>query len=133
MDDRKYTTDFNFGDFKRLDYPDRMPFQEVLSDLLYKGTLNMWDIIVPYTEAIEKERHLNSMRFEEACVNLTQMLGKNFKGKSKEEAIKRAIHTFNLTRTLVPHVHDEDYNYTSSDEAEWDEFCKMIYGTDLKK
>jgi len=126
-------TDFKFKHFKALDYPDSMPMNQVLSDLLYKGTLNLWDIIVPYTEAIEKERHLNNMRFEEACVNLTQMLSKNFKEKSKEEAIKRAIHTFNLTKTLVPHVHDTEYGYTSYDEKEWDEFCEMIYGTNLKK
>jgi hypothetical protein len=73
------------------------------------------------------------MRFEEACINLTQMLGNNFKGKEKQKAIKRAIHTFNLNTSLVPHVHDEKYGYTSDDEKEWDEFCEMIYGTDLKK
>lgn len=125
-------TDFKFKHFKALDYPDSMPMNQVLSDLLYKGTLNLWDIIVPYTEAIEKERHLNNMRFEEACVNLTQMLSKNFKGKDKEEAIKRAIHTFNLTKTLVPHIHDDNYGYTEVDEEKWDEFCKLHYGTDLK-
>lgn len=126
-------TDFKFKHFKVLDYPDSMPMNQVLSDLLYKGTLNLWDIIVPYTEAIEKDRHLKNMRFEEACVNLTQMLSKNFKGKDKEEAIKRAIHTLNLTKTLVPHIHDAEYGYNEDDEKEWDEFCKMIYGTDLKK
>lgn len=125
-------SDFRFKDFKLLDYPDMMPMSSVLSDLLYKGILSMWDIIVPYTEAIEKERHLNSMRFEEACLNLTQMLGKNFKGEAKKEAIKRAIHTFNLNKTFVPHIHDEEYNYTEEDEKSWDDFCKLIYGTDLK-
>ena len=125
--------DIKFIDFKKLDYPDFMPMAHVLSDLLYKGTLNMWDIIVPYTEAIEKERHLNSMKFEEACVNLTQMLSKNFRGKYKEQVIKRAIHTFNLTKTLVPHVHDEEHGYTEEDEKEWDGFCKLMYGTDLKE
>lgn len=126
-------TDFKFKHFKALDYPDSMPMNRVLSDLLYKGTLNLWDIIVPYTEAMEKERHLNNMRFEEACVNLTQMLSKNFKGKYKKEVIKRAIHTFNLTKTLVPHVHDDTYGYTDADEKQWDELCKTIYGTNLKK
>ena len=125
--------DFRFKDFKTLDYPDMMPMSQVLSNLLYEGVLSIWDIIAPYTDAIEKERHLNSMRFEEACVNLTQMLGNNFKGKKKEEVIKRTIHTYNLTKTLVPHIHDADYNYTEEDEKDWDEFCKMIYGTNLKK
>ena len=125
--------ELRFIDFKYLDYTDVMPMKQVLSDLLYKGILNLWDIIVPYTEAIEKERHLNKMKFEEACVNITQMLGKNFKGKHRQEAIKRAIHTFNLTKTLVPHIHDEQYGYTEEDEKQWDELCKMHYGTDLKK
>lgn len=124
--------EFRFIDFKKLDYPDSMPMNLVLADMMYKGTLNLWNIIVPYTEAIEKERHLNKMKFEEACVNLTQMLGKNFKGKDKEQAIKRAIHTFNLNKTLVPHIHDDDYGYTEDDEKEWDDFCKLIYGTNLK-
>lgn len=122
-----------FIDFKKLDYPDDMPMNLVLADLMYKGIIDTNFIMSCYTDAIERERHLNAMRFEEACVNLTQMLGKNFKGKSKEEAIKRAIHTFNLTKTLVPHIHDYDYNYTEENEKEWDEFCKTIYGTDLKK
>ena len=121
-----------FKDFKELDYPDEMPFSYVLSDLLYKGTLGIWDIIVPYTGALDRERHLSSMKFEEACVNLTQLLGKNFNGKDKDEVIKRAIHTFNLNKTLVPHIHDERYNYTEEDEKKWDEFCKVIYGTNLK-
>jgi len=61
------------------------------------------------------------------------MLGDNFKGKDKQKAIKRAIHTFNLNTTLVPHVHDKKYGYTGEDEREWDEFCEMIYGTNLKQ
>lgn len=125
-------SDFKFKDFKALDYPEMMPMSQVLSDLLYKGRLNIWDIIVPYTEAIEKERNLSSMRFEEACINLTQMLGNNFKGKDKKEAIKRAIHTFNLSRTLPSHIHDKEYGYTDEDEKQLDKFCETIYGTDLK-
>lgn len=125
--------ELRFIDFKRLDYPDAMPMKHVLSDLLYKGIINLWDIIIPYTEAIEKERHLNSVKFEEACINLTQLLGKNFRGKYKEEAIKRAIHTFNLTKTLPPHIHDEQYGYTEEDDKQWDEFCELHYGTNLKK
>lgn len=125
-------SDFKFKDFKALDYPDNMPMEKVLMDLLYKGTINLWNIVIPYTKAIEKERHINAMKFEEACVNITQMLGDNFKGKHKEEAIKRAIHTFNLNKTLVPHIHDAKYNYTEEDEKEWDKFCETIYDTNLK-
>lgn len=122
-----------FEDVKKLDYNDDMPFGYVLVDLLYKKQIDVNFVLSCYTDALDKERHLNAMRFNEACVNLTQMLGDNFKGKEKQKAIKRAIHTFNLNKSLVPHVHDEKYGYTSADEKAWDNFCELIYGTDLKQ
>lgn len=122
-----------FGDIRKLEYDDRMPFEYVLVDLLYKKRIGINFVLACYTNALDKERHLNAMRFNEACTNLTQMLGSNFKGKEKQKAIKRAIHTFNLNTTLVPHVHDKKYGYTSDDEKEWDDFCKSIYGTNLKQ
>ena len=126
-------SELTIGDIRKLEYADEMPFKYVLVDLLYKKAIDVNFVLSCYTDALDKERHLNAMRFNEACVNLTQMLGGNFKGKYKQKAIKRAIHTFNLNTTLVPHVHDKKYGYTSDDEKEWDEFCKMIYGTDLKQ
>ena len=125
--------ELKFGDIKKMDYNDNLPFNFVLVDLLYKKMIDVNSVLSCYTEALDKERHLNTMRFEEACVNLTQMLGKFFRGKEKQKAIKRAIHTFNLNSSLVPHIHDKEYGYTSDDEKEWDEFCEMIYGTNLKK
>jgi hypothetical protein len=125
--------ELKFGDIKKLEYDDNMPFELVLVDLLYKKTIDVNYVLSCYTTALDKERHLNAMRFSEACINLTQILCGNFKGKEKQEVIKRAIHTFNLNTTLVPHVHDEKYGYTSDDEKKWDEFCEMIYGTTLKQ
>lgn len=125
--------ELTFGDIKKMDYNDNLPFKYVLVDLLYKKLVDVNSVLSCYTEALDKERHLNDMRFNEACVNLTQILGGNFKGKERQKAIKRAIHTFNLNTTLLPHVHDEQYGYTSDDEKEWDEFCEMIYGTNLKQ
>lgn len=122
-----------FGDIKKLEYNDNLPFEYVLIDLLYNKEIDVNFVLSCYTNALDRERHLNAMRFNEACANLTQMLGDNFKGKEKQKAIKRAIHTFNLNTTLVPHVHDEKYGYTSDDEKEWDDFCKMMYGTNLKE
>lgn len=124
--------ELRFGDIKKLDYDDNLPFKYILTDLLYKKVIDVNFVLSCYTDAIDKERHLNAMRFNEACVNLTQMLGDNFKGKWKQQATKRAIHTLNLNTTLVPHVHDKQYDYTEEDEKEWDEFCDLIYGTDLK-
>lgn len=122
-----------FGDIKKLEYADEMPFEYVLVDMLYKKQIDVNFVLSCYTNALDKERHLNAMRFNEACINLTQMLGDNFKGKDKEKAIKRAIHTFNFNTALVSHIHDKKYGYTSEDEKEWDDFCKMIYGTNLKE
>ena len=121
-----------FIDFKHLDYPDDMPIEDILSDLMYKKQINVNTILLSYTNAIERENHINYMRFEEACVNITQLLGKHFKGEDKIEAIKRAIHTFNLNHSLVKYVHDKQYNYTKEDEDKWDRFCRLIYGTTLK-
>lgn len=126
-------SELTFGDIKKLGYNDNMPFGFVLVDLLYKKLIDVNFVLECYTTALDKERHLNAMRFNEACTNLTQILGGNFKGKEKKKAIKRAIHTFNLNTTLVPHVHDAKYEYTSEDEKEWDDFCKLIYGTNLKQ
>ena len=125
--------ELRFGDIKKMNYNDDLPFKFVLIDLLYKKQVDVNFVLSCYTDALDNERHLNAMRFNEACTNLTQILGSNFRGKEKQKAIKRAIHTFNLNTTLVPHVHDEKYGYTSDDEKEWDEFCGLIYGTDLKK
>lgn len=126
-------SELTFGDIKKLGYNDNMPFGYVLVDLLYKKLIDVNFVLECYTTALDKERHLNAMRFNEACTNLTQILGGNFKGKEKKKAIKRAIHTFNLNTTLVPHVHDKMYEYTSEDEKEWDDFCQTIYGTNLKQ
>ena len=125
--------ELRFGDIKKMNYNDNLPFKYVLVDLLYKKLVDVNSVLSCYTEALDKERHLNAMRFNEACVNLTQILGGNFKGKEKQKAIKHAIHTFNLNSSFFPHVHDEQYGYSTEDEKEWDEFCEMIYGTDLKK
>ena len=125
--------ELKFGDIKKMDYNDNLPFKFVLIDLLYKKVIDVNFVLSCYDNAINKERYLNAMRFNEACTNLSLILGGNFKGKEKQEVIKRAIHAFNINTSLVPHVHDAKYGYTSDDEKEWDEFCEMIYGTDLKK
>jgi hypothetical protein len=125
--------ELTFGDVKKLEYNDNLQFKYVLVDLLYKKLIDVNFVLSCYTEALDKERHLNAMRFNEACTNLTQILGGNFKGNDRQKVIKRSIHTFNLNTTLVPHLLDKKYGYTKDDEKEWNKFCKLIYGTDLKK
>ena len=126
-------TQLKYKDFKYLDYNEELPIEIVLADLMFKGMLNTTTIMQSYTTALEKERYLNENKFEEACINLTQILGGNFKGKHKKEMLKRAVHTFNLTRRLPKNIHNAMYGYTDEDKTYWDEFCKNIYRIDLEE
>lgn len=121
-------------DFLKLveNYSKSLPMEMVLSDLMFKGKLDTNTILLSYTSALEKERHILNSRFNEAAINLTQILGDNFKKKEqKEDVYKRAIHTYNLNKSIVPHIHDTKYGYTEEDEKKWDEFCETIYGVKL--
>ena len=111
-------------------YPKHMPLEYVLADLMFKRELDVNTILASHTSALERERHLLSSRFNEAVINLTQMLDDKF--ANKEDVYKRAIHTFNLNKTLVPHIYDKKYGYTEEDEKKWDDFCESLYGTNLK-
>lgn len=124
--------ELTFKNIKDLEYPDGMPFKYILIDLLMKKLLDVNYILTCYSTAIEKENHVNKMKFEEACVNLAQILSGNFKGEDEEQMLKRAIHTYNLNKTFVPNIYNEQYNYTEKDKEEWDNFFKSIYGIDLK-
>jgi len=121
-------------DFLKLvkNYSKSLPMEMVLSDLMFKGKLDTNTILLSYTSALEKERHILNSRFNEAAINLTQILSGNFKKKEqKEDVYKRAIHTYNLNKSIVPHIHDTKYGYTEEDEKKWDEFCETIYGVKL--
>lgn len=121
-------------DFLKLvkNYSKSLPMEMVLSDLMFKGKLDTNTILLSYTSALEKERHILNSRFNEAAINLTQILGGNFKKKEqKEDVYKRAIHTYNLNKSIVPHIHDTKYGYTEEDEKKWDEFCETIYGVKI--
>lgn len=121
-------------DFLKLvkNYSKSLPMEMVLSDLMFKGKLDTNTILLSYTSALEKERHILNSRFNEAAINLTQILSGNFKKKEqKKDVYKRAIHTYNLNKSIVPHIHDTKYGYTEEDEKKWDEFCETIYGVKL--
>lgn len=126
------TDQLTFGDIKKMDYAEEMPFKWVLVDLLYRKFIDVNDVLTCYTNAIEKERDLSAMRFNEACANLTQLVCGNYHGKDKQEAIKRSLHTLNICKAFPPHIYDTMYGYTDEDEKRFDEFCKTIYGTNLK-
>lgn len=121
-------------DFKNIieqnDYPKYMPLEFVLADLMFKGEIDINTILASHAGALERERHLLSSRFNEAVINLTQMLDDKF--AKREDVYKRVIHTINLNKALVPHIHDAKYGYTEEDEKKWDDFCETMYGTNLK-
>jgi len=117
-----------FKEFKSIDYYEGMPMESVLADVLYKGLMNVNDVLCAYSAAIERDRHENKMRFEEACVCLTQHLSGNFKGLDRDKLNKRMIAILNKSKTFPSHLYDKEYGYTKKDEQEWEEFYKTIYG-----
>ena len=120
-----------FNEFKNLDYPADTPMESVLADCLYRGNMSVNVILMTYTQAIERDRHENKMKFEEACVCMAQHLSGNYKGKDKEKLHKRMVHIFNQAGTFPHGVYDETYGYTEEDKKYWDEFFKLHYGIEL--
>lgn len=116
-----------FGDFKNLQFDDRLPMELVLSICLYQGRIDINEVLTAYTRALEQERIESKMRFEEACVTMSMKLCGNFTGKH-EEVNKRMIHIYNKTKTLAKNVFNSKYGYTKEDEQHFDELCKNIYG-----
>lgn len=119
-----------FNEFKNLDYPADMPMEYALADCFYRGIMDVNTILKSYSQAIERDRHENKMKFEEACVCIAQHLAGNYK-KDIKELNKRMVHIFNQAGTLPHGVYDEAYGYTEDDKKYWDEFFKMHYGIEL--
>jgi hypothetical protein len=57
--------EIKFCDIKKMDHNDDLPFKYVLVDLLYKKLIDVNFVLSCYTDAIDKERHLNAMRFND--------------------------------------------------------------------
>lgn len=126
--------ELTFGQVKDLNYSNALPFDVVLTDMLFKGLINVNEVLTAYSKAIEKENHINKMRFEEACGNLGQILSGNFKTEEqKEMMMKHAIHTYNMSNSMAAHAFDEQYGYTEDDKAKWDEHCNTTYGYGINK
>lgn len=47
--------ELKFGDIKKMDYNDNLPFKYVLVDLLYKKFVDVNFVLSCYTEALDKE------------------------------------------------------------------------------
>lgn len=124
-----------YKDFQNLPYDPSTKMEVVLSDLLFNRQIDVNTILVAYTSALEKQRDIDYCKFEEACTNITQLLSPAFKiinptYKKKDykvDAIKRAIHTLNFSKTLPQNVWNSEYGYTEEDEKEFDEFCDLHY------
>lgn len=94
-----------FGQVKGLDYPDGLSFESVLIDMLLKKQISVNEVLSSYSAAIEKERHIYKMRFEESCFNLGQILSGNFTTEDqKSTMLKHAIHTYNMSDNMATHV-----------------------------
>lgn len=123
-----------FGQIKELDYPDGQSFESVLVDMLLKKQINVNEVLTAYSTAIEKEKHIYQMRFEESCYNLGQILSGNFiTDEQKSTMMKHAVHTYNMSNSMPSHVFDTQYNYTQDDELKWNEYCNRVYGTGINK
>ena len=120
-----------FGEFKQLNYDSDLPMEYALVQSLFEGKINIIEVNNAYSIALEKERRIKHLRFEEACVNLSQLLSGNYKGENLKEAQQRAVHTLNMSRTLPHNIYNEKYSYTEETKKKWDEFCKTIYGEEL--
>ena len=116
-----------FGELKNLNYPDCMEVEQVLADLFYKGQVSFLSAAVAYSNSLERDRHDKESLFNEAACVITMALSGNWKGKYKEQLVKRAIHILNLNKTFPSNIYNEQYGYTSEDKKEWDEFMKMHY------
>lgn len=126
--------ELTFGQVKTLDYSNALPFDVVLTDMLFKGLIDVNEVLTAYSKAIEKENHINKKRFEEACFNLGQILSGNFTTEEqKSTMMKHAIHTYNMSDSMPPHVFDDQHGYTEEDEAKWDEHCNRVYGYGINK
>jgi hypothetical protein len=123
--------EMTFEQFKNLDYRADTPLEYVLADVLYNQQLDINTVLSSYSHAIERDRQERKMRFEEACVNLTQLLSGNYRGKDLKDAQQRAIHTLDMSETFPHNIYHDKYDYTEETKKKWDEFCTMIYGMKL--
>lgn len=117
-----------YGEFKQLGYYDDLPMEYALVSALLEEKIDILEVNNAFSRALQEDKHKRRMRFEEACVNLTQLLSGNYKGKDLKEAQQRAIHTLNMSETLPHNIYNEMYDYTDETKKKWDEFCKLIYG-----
>lgn len=118
-----------FKDLKTLDYPDFLPLETVLENLIYRGKLDFVSLSNRYVKSLERHKFELEMKFEEAALCISQILPGNFKREPyKSQAIKRAVHIFNCNKTLVKNILNEKYGYTDEDLKQWDEFCEKTYG-----
>jgi hypothetical protein len=118
-----------YGEFKELGFPDIMPMENVLAQVLFDRKIDVSEVLNAYYHALEAERHKLFSQFEEACICLNMHLSKNWKGENKKKLEKRMIHIFNKSKTLPSHIWDKMYNYTEEDEKEQEEdYVMHFYG-----
>ena len=123
-----------FKEFKELEYPDSLPMENVLADVLYCGKIDFVSAAACYVRALEREKHRKDNLFNEASTVITMALSGNWHTKEKKDTLrKRAIHVFNLNTTFPSNIYDKKYDYTEEDKQFWDTFMKQHYGDDFDK
>lgn len=120
-----------FGEFRQLNYDKDLPMEYALVQSLFEGKISILEVNNAYVLALEKERRIKGLRFEEACLNLSQLLSGDYSGEDLTEVQQRAVHTLNMSRTLPPNTYNAKYSYTEETKKKWDEFCKTIYDEEL--
>ena len=117
-----------FGEFKELGFPTSMKMEDVLAHALFAKQIDISEVLVAYTKALEAERHKLTSQFEEACICMNMYLSKHWNKKAdKEKLNKRIIHIYNKTTTLPRHIYDTEYGYTNADDTEQEQFYNDHY------
>ena len=116
-----------YGEFIKLGYDPSMPMESVLAKTMYDGTIDFMTVMTAHHIAVERRNHLNKSRFNEACINLVQLLSQNFEGEDLLLAQKRAIHTLGVSAEWGG-LWDSLYGYTEEDKKKFDEEMVKRYG-----
>lgn len=117
-----------YGEFKNLGFPDFMPMENALEVALCNGQIDVSEVLLAYTRALQAEKHRLSSQFEEACICINMHLSKHWNSKENRKKLNdRMIHIYNKTKTLPPHIYDNEYSYTEEDEKKEEENYQMHY------
>ena len=115
-----------YGEFINLGFDPSAPMESVLAMAMFDGLIDFAEVMRAHNDAVTKQNMLNKCRFNEACINLVQLLCKNFEGEDLLKAQKRALHTLGVSEWGG--LWDSLYDYTVEDKNALDEEMVKRYG-----